>query len=125
MPASAAAYQLEYLYKYCLQLSIDESIDTNDIVALAADKVYEHVGKYPWCKTKYDTVLTHIEKMAKADFKDMRKDNIVVFSEKYQKYMFYKDNVVACRSNTVEGLKKVVARKFGSEFELNMNMLSI
>jgi len=39
--------------------------------------------------------------------------------------MFYKDNTIVCRSNTVEGLKKVVARRFGLDFKLNLDVLSV
>lgn len=125
VPVAAPEYQQEYLYKYCLELSMQDNLNDKDIVQLASTKVYELIKKYPWCKTKYDTVIVHKEKMVKTDFKDMEKDNITVFSKKHKKYMFYKDNTIVCRSNTVEGLKKVVARRFGLDFKLNLDVLSV
>lgn len=125
VPPGAPLYQQEYLYKYCLQLASDQSVPEDDIVMEAAKKVNAFIDKYPWCKTKYETVLAHKEKIAKREFKEMFKDHLVVFSEKYQKYMYYKDNNIACRSNTLDGLQKVVTRKFGPTVSISKSDITI
>jgi len=116
VPPATPMYQKEYLYKYCLQLAATPDVPDDEIVPRAGAKVVELMAKYPWAMTKYEDVVAATAKTkVKREAKPKSfADGTITHNPKNGMYFFWMGNTIASRGNSLEGLKKTIAKKLGN-----------
>ena len=113
VPAGVPKYQVEYLYKYALQLRLTGVFAEKDIVTDAATKVQELLIKFPWLIKKYDDVTikvkdkTKVSKGEKAEYPD----GTIIYCQKRNKFLLYVGGKIVIRCSTMDKVKSLATKK--------------
>lgn len=112
-PEGTPLYQIEYIYKYCVQEKTNGTPQEN-IVSEAESKVASLVQRFPYIATKYDDIVNPEEPEKKSRKRINIPDNSVIHVVKNDRFYFWLGGVVTVSAKTVDRLEKCLIRKYGS-----------
>jgi len=113
IPESVPQYKQEYLYKYCLQLE-DKNIPKDQLVMEATDLSFKLFAKYPWVQVKIEELTA--EKPKNTSKSMVYPDETTVLKASNGMYLFWLGGKIDSRSNSLDGLKKVLTKKYGTKY---------
>lgn len=113
IPESVPQYKQEYLYKYCLQLD-DKNLPKDQLVMEATELSLKLYAKYPWVQVTIQELTAENPKNASKSM--VYADETVVLKASNGMYLFWLGGKIDSRSNSLDGLKKVLTKKYGTKY---------